>query len=171
MSTASTGEDRERELAASEDPRRGDIPADTFANRLLLARTHAGYLTVKEAAERCGLNYGSWSNWERGVRPRDLLEVVRDVSVGLRIDYEWLLFGGPLLGARGRPAKRASEVTDDYRHSTRRMSITTERLLEPRPIVRTEHPSSIKTCVAGRRTYRVNPVPHAGQPAEVIYAP
>jgi transcriptional regulator with XRE-family HTH domain len=171
MSTASTGEDRERELAASEEPRRGDIPADTFANRLLLARTHAGWLTVKEAAERCGLNYGSWSNWERGARPRDLLDVAQKVADGLRIDHEWLLFGGPLLGARGRPAKRASEVNDDYRHSTRRMSITTERLLEPRPIVRTDPASSIKTCVAGRRAVRVNPVRLDDRSAHVIYTP
>lgn len=118
MTTANTGEGRERELATPDDGQQGAIPADTLANRLLLARTHAGYLTVKEAAERCGLNYGSWSNWERGARPRDLLDVVRAVADGLGMDYNWLLFGGPLLPARGaRVTKRPGSVTIQYRLS------------------------------------------------------
>lgn len=105
MTTASAGD--ERELAPEQ--RGGDIPSDTLSNRLLLARTHAGFLTVKDAADRCGLNYGSWSNWERGARPRDLLDVVRRIADGLNINYEWLLFGGALLPARGKPTRRAAE--------------------------------------------------------------
>lgn len=72
------------------------IPSDQFRYRLLLARLHAGDLTTREAAERCGLNYVSWSNWERGKRPRDLITVAEAVSEGLGIDRDWLLFGGPL---------------------------------------------------------------------------
>jgi transcriptional regulator with XRE-family HTH domain len=106
------GVDRERELPV--DTREGDIPADTFAARLLLARHHAGRLSQREAAEKCGLNYASWSNWEDGRRPRDLLEVVDQISAGLRINREWLLFGGPLLPARGRPIRKASDITGAY---------------------------------------------------------
>lgn len=73
----------------------GDIPADTFAARLVLARMHVG-LTIQDAAARCGLLNQSWSNWERGRVPRDLLDVVEAISEGLGIDRDWLLFGGPL---------------------------------------------------------------------------
>lgn len=61
----------------------------------MLCRFHTG-LTVKKAAARCGLNYGSWSKWENGASPRDLLTVVARISEGLGVDREWLLFGGPL---------------------------------------------------------------------------
>lgn len=87
--TTGIGEDR-GELVA---PKKAQIPADTFAHRLMLVRAHAGYMTVKDAAERAGLNYGSWSNWERGSMPRDLLDVVQKISDALDIDYDWLLFG------------------------------------------------------------------------------
>jgi transcriptional regulator with XRE-family HTH domain len=80
-------------------PAGGSIPPDTFGTRLVLARMHAGYMTVKDAADRCGINYGSWSNWERGKKPRDLLEAVKRISAGLGVDRNWLLFGGPLSGA------------------------------------------------------------------------
>jgi hypothetical protein len=35
----------------------GAIPADTFAHRLLLIRAERS-ITLREAAEKCGLNYG-----------------------------------------------------------------------------------------------------------------
>lgn len=91
--TTSTGEGRGPEADA---PGRGAIPLDTFAGRLKLARLHAGDLNIMEAAERCGLINQSWSNWEGGKKPRDLLEVVAAISEGLGIDRDWLLFGGPL---------------------------------------------------------------------------
>jgi transcriptional regulator with XRE-family HTH domain len=78
------------------------VPADTFGHRLMLVRAHCGHIPVREAADRCGLNYGSWSNWERGKMPRDLLEVVEAIAQGLGIDEEWLLRGGPL----ARPERR-----------------------------------------------------------------
>lgn len=77
--------------------------------RLAIARMHAGHLTIREAAEKCGLNYASWSNWEQGSRPRDLLGVVHAISEGLDIDHDWLLWGGALAGPRGMPTKRPSE--------------------------------------------------------------
>jgi transcriptional regulator with XRE-family HTH domain len=77
-------------------PRRS-IPADTFAARLTLARLHAGHrLSIREAADRCGLNYGTWTGWERGLEPRGLLKVADRISAVLGVDRDWLLFGGPL---------------------------------------------------------------------------
>lgn len=97
---------------------RGWVPADTFAARLALARMHADNITIRDAAERCGLNYGSWSNWERGKKPRDLLETVEAISEGLGVDRDWLLFGGPLADAeenrqRWRPAHHHHQVGGD----------------------------------------------------------
>ena len=109
--TANPGDARDQR----EDPptqRRRPIPADTLAVRLTIARMHAGHLSIKEAAERCGLNYGSWSNWEQGARPRDLLAVAEAVSEGLDIDHDWILFGGPLAGPRGMPVERRSRQTE-----------------------------------------------------------
>jgi transcriptional regulator with XRE-family HTH domain len=97
--TASTGEEGRLDPAPN---RKGAIPADSFANRLMLSRAHAGNIAIREAALKCGLNYGSWSNWERGGMPRDLLETVRKISDGLGIDDEWLLFGGALVGRSWR---------------------------------------------------------------------
>jgi len=71
------------------------IPADTFAHRLLLIRAERG-ITLREAAEKCGLNYGSWNGWERGSMPRDILDVAEAVAEGLSVDRDWLLHGGPL---------------------------------------------------------------------------
>jgi transcriptional regulator with XRE-family HTH domain len=72
------------------------IPRDTFRARLMLTRLHAGDLTIREAAAKCGLNYGSWANWEKGIKPRDKLETAEAISDGLGVDRDWLLFGGPL---------------------------------------------------------------------------
>jgi transcriptional regulator with XRE-family HTH domain len=72
------------------------VPADSFGHRLMLARAERGHLTVKEAAEKCGLNYGSWSNWEHGKLPRDILDVIEAVAEGLNLDRDWLRDGGPL---------------------------------------------------------------------------
>jgi transcriptional regulator with XRE-family HTH domain len=94
----------ERELEAA----RGKIPTDTFAARLILARHHAGQLSQREAAGRCGLNYASWSNWENGMRPRDLLDVVEQIADGLSIDRNWLLFGGQLAAVQPRPLRRSA---------------------------------------------------------------
>ena len=48
-------------------PRVGRIPADTFSNRLVLARRLAG-MTIEEASEAAGLSKSSWANWENGRR-------------------------------------------------------------------------------------------------------
>lgn len=80
----------------------GDVPLDSFGNRLMLARAHArerGILhtgSIREAADLCGFGRGAWTNWERGARPLELLAVVRRVSEYLDVSYDWLLYGGPL---------------------------------------------------------------------------
>jgi transcriptional regulator with XRE-family HTH domain len=124
------------------------IPADTFAVRLMLVRHHAGDITIRSAADRCGLNYGSWSNWERGGKPRDLLDTVERISEALSIDRDWLLFGGPLAQEvrrrdRRKPTHtkllttighgRLSPRTDTGDVSIRR---TGRRLAAGRPMVR-----------------------------------
>ena len=63
------------------------IPADTFAHRLLLIRAERG-ITLREAADKCGLNYGSWNGWERGSMPRDILDVTEAIAEGLGIDQD-----------------------------------------------------------------------------------
>lgn len=105
MTTSPQGEDARQ--ASDSPPMPSAIPLDTFANRLMLVRAHAGNITIKKAAEMCGLNYGSWSNWERGSRPQDIVDVVERISEGLGIDAQWLLLGGPLAEpeARSRRAR------------------------------------------------------------------
>jgi hypothetical protein len=111
--TANPGGERDQH-GGTPTQRQRPIPADTLAVRLAIARMHAGHLTIREAADKCGLNYGSWSNWEQGARPRDLLGVVHAVSEGLDVDHDWILFGGPLAGPRGMPTRRSASPTHEY---------------------------------------------------------
>lgn len=90
--------------------RTGRIPGDTFSNRLLLTRALAGHISIREACEMTGLNRGSWQGWERGLRPRDILDVAQRISEALDVDREWLLWGGPLAGPRG--VRVADQVTE-----------------------------------------------------------
>jgi len=114
MTTASSG-DRElpAKLDGSDQQRQGRIPSDTFANRLVLARRLEG-LTIREAAARCELHYATWSTWEAGRRPADIIDVAGRVADCLDIDRQWLLFGGPLTPAKGRPTVRPIKVTYPY---------------------------------------------------------
>lgn len=103
--TTSTGESA---ADLREQPTRGAIPADTFAARLRLVRMHAGDITIVDAADRAGLSYGSWSNWERGMQPRDKVEIVRAVAETFGIDRDWLMWGGPLAPEPRRRARGGS---------------------------------------------------------------
>src|SRR5688500_6015770 len=100
--------------------RAGRRPADTFSNRLLLARALAGHLSIREAAEVTGLNREAWRDWERGRRPRDILDVCRRIADSMEIDHDWLLFGGPLAGPRGVPTERRKPLPRAYPQVTRR---------------------------------------------------
>jgi transcriptional regulator with XRE-family HTH domain len=84
----------------------GGIPADSFANRLMLARAFAGHLSIRDAAELCDLGRGAWTNWEKGAKPADIIDIATVVAEKLRVDFDWLLFGGELSQAEGRPIRR-----------------------------------------------------------------
>lgn len=68
------------------------VPTDTFGTRLVLVRRELG-LTVKEAADRCGLHYATWSTWENGRNPANMAAVVRAITRGLGVSREWLMWG------------------------------------------------------------------------------
>jgi transcriptional regulator with XRE-family HTH domain len=107
-------EERETANPAPETRRQGRIPADTFSNRLILSRALAGHLSIREACELTGLNRGSWQGWERGLRPRDIVETAQRVAEAMDIDRDWLLFGGPLAGPRGVPTRKSPRATSGY---------------------------------------------------------
>lgn len=97
----------------------GRRPADTFAVRLLLTR-HLNGMTISEAAQVSGLNDATWSTWEAGRRPRDLIDVCRRVADAMDVDFNWLLLGGPLAGPRGLPTERRKPLPPTYRQVPRR---------------------------------------------------
>jgi hypothetical protein len=86
------------------------IPADTYAHRLMLARAHAGHLSIREAADKCGLNYASWANWERGTRSRSQVDDAEVIAEVLAVDLHWLLYGGPLTPLIKSSRLRATSV-------------------------------------------------------------
>jgi transcriptional regulator with XRE-family HTH domain len=140
----------------------GRIPADTFSNRLLLARALAGHLSIREACERTGLNRGNWQGWERGQRPRDQVEVSQIIADALDVDFNWLLLGGPLAGAQGPRVlpKRPGSFRVTYLRGT-------ERPIGNRPKVREDPARPISPQIGQpRRANRVR----LNRPDEVIYA-
>lgn len=84
------------------------IPVDSFGNRLMLARAHAGHISIREAAELCDIGRGAWTNWEKGARPADIIDIATVVADKLGVDRDWLLFGGHLTETEGRPLRRRS---------------------------------------------------------------
>jgi transcriptional regulator with XRE-family HTH domain len=71
------------------------VPTDSLANRLVLIRRELG-LSQREAAQRCGVGFGSWQSWENGAAPRNALRDLAAVAHRLNVDREWLMFGGAL---------------------------------------------------------------------------
>lgn len=96
------------------------IPEDTFGLRLIALRTHLK-LTQAEIAARCDLDDGSWSNWERGAKPRGMDQIVRKISDALGVDRDWLMWGGSLrtgsfsshLSALADPTGQGTLLADD----------------------------------------------------------
>lgn len=70
------------------------FPTETFGDRLALLRVHFE-MSVAKIAKVCGLDDGSWSNWEDGTNPRDKESVVRAISLALNVDKNWLMWGTP----------------------------------------------------------------------------
>lgn len=112
--TAASGDPAAPTARSSPTSHNEEIPADTFAARLLLARHHAGRLSIEKAAIKCGLNPGNWAHWEDGRLPRDKVEVAQAVSDGLGLSFDWLLLGGPLLSGRGRVTNQPRTNTARY---------------------------------------------------------
>lgn len=108
-----TPEEREGRVIAA-------VPEDSYAHRLMLARAHAGHLSIREAAEKCGLNYASWANWERGARSRTKVEDAEAIAEGLSIDRDWLLHGGPLTRPSRKPRVRLANLRPATRPGVRR---------------------------------------------------
>lgn len=113
---------------------KGTIPSDSFAHRLMLARAHAGHLSIREAADLCDLGRGAWTNWEKGARPADILEITEIISDKLGVDRDWLLFGGALAEPEGRTVRtngrRTGRLYSDYRGS----AVRSARRRRARPI-------------------------------------
>lgn len=105
--TANPGDDPET--------RRGRIPADTFSNRLLLARKLAG-MTIEQAADAADVTKSSWANWESGRRPQGMQDICQAIAEALDVDLIWLMFGGPLSPSvrPGRLTRRPGEATARY---------------------------------------------------------
>jgi hypothetical protein len=114
--TANTGERADRDSVRDYPEGPGEIPGDTWALRLVASRHHAGRLSIEKAANACGLNPANWVRWEAGAKPRDpdRVEVSQAIADGLGMNFHWLLYGGPLLPARGRPVKRSGRVRPAY---------------------------------------------------------
>lgn len=88
------------------------IPRNTFAARLLLVRHELG-ISQEEAAAKCGLDDGSWSNWENGTIPRQQGKVVQTISEALGVDREWLIWDGGLLTSGYIQTPALAVVPDD----------------------------------------------------------
>jgi transcriptional regulator with XRE-family HTH domain len=145
--------------ATQTTPRRR-IPADTFANRLLLARRLAG-TSIEDAAGACRLNKSSWANWENGKRPQRLVEVCEVISEKLNVDFDWLLLGGPLEGSRGRPTNRSGSDTDWYPTSDLEDAFGYRPYASPtdRPMAPVGHPANVRPKGREDRTRPMSPSP------------
>jgi DNA-binding XRE family transcriptional regulator len=149
--TANPGE-RDARASSAEPQYAGRVPADTFSNRLVLARRLAG-MTIEEAADATGLSKSSWANWENGTRPHDRDEVCQAIAVALDVDLIWLTFGGPLTPARGRPTKRSAVDNCGYHSATSGPGPKSTRPTAGRPKVRGDR---VRPIPAARPVKRPN---------------
>jgi hypothetical protein len=83
-----------------------DVPEDTLALRVLIARHERG-LSQRAAAEMCGLTYGEWQSIEDGRGVRQLDVKVAKIAQGLRYNRDWIMWGGPL-------RKNMADLMDDF---------------------------------------------------------
>lgn len=100
---------------------RGWVPADSFGQRLMLVRRSLG-LSVKEIALATGFHYATWSTWENGRLPSDVLDVVRRLSDTYGVDRDWLLWGGAFGGGPSQSVQPKAPYLRDL--STLRNELT-----------------------------------------------
>lgn len=84
---------------------RGDAE-DYFGGRLLMLRMSLG-LSPEQISPRCGLDKSSWRNWEGGMVPRNLPEVVQKIVAATGVNRDWMLWG-PDTEAESRARSRCS---------------------------------------------------------------
>lgn len=87
------------------------IPADSFGSRLFLTR-RAQKMTVEQIAHLCGVAQPTWTTWENGARPRDLVAVVQRIAAATGVDRDWLMWGGALAEPGGGPSRPQTVMTD-----------------------------------------------------------
>jgi transcriptional regulator with XRE-family HTH domain len=63
--------------------------ASTFGARLALVRQRMGW-NMKKAAVTCGIAQVTWSEWERGRTPRNLISACEAISHATGCDVAWL---------------------------------------------------------------------------------
>jgi transcriptional regulator with XRE-family HTH domain len=84
-------------------------PTDSFGTRLLLVRREK-QLSVEVASATVGVKQASWSSWERGTQPRNIVNVVSKISDGLGVDRDWLMWGGALTPAGSAPGEMSATL-------------------------------------------------------------
>lgn len=75
------------------------VPVDTFGTRLFIMRKEMK-LTVEAIAALCGVAHPTWTTWENGAKPRDLVGAVQKIAEATGYDRDWLMWGGPLANGR-----------------------------------------------------------------------
>lgn len=83
------------------------IPTDTFGTRLFIIRKEKR-LTVEAIAKLCGIAHPTWTTWENGAKPRDIVTAIEKISAALGVDKQWLMWGGPLTDGSGSDFRRSS---------------------------------------------------------------
>lgn len=77
-------------------------PEDDFGVRLGILRVWLGRMNqtrtwnVSKAAAFCGIDAGSWANWEMGKGCTDHENVCRKIALHTGCNLDWLFRGGPL---------------------------------------------------------------------------
>jgi len=132
------------------------IPADTFGNRLMLARAQAGHISIREAAALCQVGRGAWTNWEKGTTPEYFDDLTDLIAAKLGCDREWLRHGGALRPAEEtarQPRWRRSHSPSTWKASP------ADRAMSARPIDGRAHsrPADRRPPPGPGRTTRVQP--------------
>ncbi len=67
-------------------------PPLDFAARLVLLRHFLG-ATVEEIARACDIPPATWSTWEHGTHPHQMMDKVNRIAAATGCSRDWLAFG------------------------------------------------------------------------------